>query len=106
MLLEHILPLLPPERHRELRLVATAMAIAEREAEAGDAPAREIAGLLPETFTDRRRPARSEDAARDAGDSRRRPAAPLRRRPARRRIRPMQIARAQSRVRYCGGLRY
>ena len=33
------LPLLPPERHRELRLVATAMAIAEREAAAGDAPA-------------------------------------------------------------------
>ena len=43
-LLEHVLPLLPPERHRELRLVATAMAIAEREAEAGDAPAEEIAG--------------------------------------------------------------
>ena len=34
-----LLPLLPPERHRELRLVATAMAIAEREAAAGDAPA-------------------------------------------------------------------
>ena len=31
-LLEQMLPLLPPERHRELRLVATAMAIAEREA--------------------------------------------------------------------------
>ncbi len=39
LLLEKILPLLPPERQRELRLVATAMAIAEREAEAGEAPA-------------------------------------------------------------------
>ena len=50
MLLEQILPLLPPERHRELRLVATAMAIAEREAAAGDAPAQEIAALLRELY--------------------------------------------------------
>jgi aminoglycoside phosphotransferase (APT) family kinase protein len=45
-LLEQLLPLLPPERHRELRLVATAMAIAGREADAGDAPAAEIAARL------------------------------------------------------------
>jgi aminoglycoside phosphotransferase (APT) family kinase protein len=41
-LIDELLPLLPPERHRELRLVATAMAIAEREAIAGDAPVRDI----------------------------------------------------------------
>jgi aminoglycoside phosphotransferase (APT) family kinase protein len=41
-LLDELLPLLPPERHRELRLLATAMAIAEREALAGDAPARDV----------------------------------------------------------------
>jgi hypothetical protein len=52
-LLEHVLPLLPPERHRELRLVATAMAIAAREAEAGDAPAGEIAGLLRDLYRPR-----------------------------------------------------
>jgi aminoglycoside phosphotransferase (APT) family kinase protein len=41
-LIDELLPLLPPQRHRELRLVSTAMAIAEREAVAGDAPARDI----------------------------------------------------------------
>ena len=35
LLIEELLPLLPPQRERELRLVATAMAIAEREAGAG-----------------------------------------------------------------------
>jgi hypothetical protein len=50
LLLREILPLLPPERHRALRLVATAMAIAEREDEAGEAPAREIAALLGELY--------------------------------------------------------
>ena len=35
LLLEELLPLLPPEREREARLIATAMAIAEREAVAG-----------------------------------------------------------------------
>jgi hypothetical protein len=50
LLLEKILPLLPPERHRELRLVATTMAIAEREAEAGDWPAEEIAVRLSELY--------------------------------------------------------
>ncbi len=50
LLLDELLPLLPPERHRELRLVATAMAIAEREAIAGDAPARDIAERLVEFY--------------------------------------------------------
>jgi hypothetical protein len=50
LLLEEILPLLPPERHRELRLVATAMAIAEREAASGDAPAQEIMARLCELY--------------------------------------------------------
>ena len=49
-LIDQLLPLLPPERHRELRLVATAMAIAEREAIAGDAPRRDILGLLTEFY--------------------------------------------------------
>ncbi len=46
LLLDELLPLLPPERHRELRLVATAMAMAEREAIAGEAPAEEIGVCL------------------------------------------------------------
>ncbi|MGD9614717.1 MAG: phosphotransferase family protein [Alphaproteobacteria bacterium] len=50
LLLEKILPLLPPERHRELRLVATAMAMAEREVETGDAPAQEIAAMLQRCY--------------------------------------------------------
>jgi hypothetical protein len=50
LILQEILPLLPPERHRDLRLVATAMAIAEREAEAGGAPAQEIAGMLQRLY--------------------------------------------------------
>lgn len=50
LLLEAILPLLPPQRHRELRLVVTAMAIAEREADSGDAPAREIAAMLEDLY--------------------------------------------------------
>jgi len=49
-LIEELLPLLPLERHRELRLVATAMAIAEREAIAGDAPRRDILRLLAEFY--------------------------------------------------------
>lgn len=49
-LLDALQPLLPAERHRELRLAATAMAIAEREAAAGDAPAHEIAARLAEFY--------------------------------------------------------
>ncbi len=50
LLLERILPALPPERHRELRLVATAMAIAGREVAAGDAPAAKAAALLEDFY--------------------------------------------------------
>jgi hypothetical protein len=50
LLLQYILPLLPPERHRELRLVATAMAIAEREAASGDTPAGEIVAMLEDFY--------------------------------------------------------
>jgi len=46
LLLDELLPVVPPERERELRLLATAMAIAEREAVAGNAPARDIAEQL------------------------------------------------------------
>ncbi len=50
LLLERIVPLLPPERQRELRLVATAMAIAEREAASGEVPSREIAAMLRDLY--------------------------------------------------------
>jgi aminoglycoside phosphotransferase (APT) family kinase protein len=49
-LLGELLPLAPPERHRELRLVATAMAIAEREAMAGDGPVQNIMVRLAEFY--------------------------------------------------------
>ena len=42
VLLRDLMPLLPPEAHLETRLVANSMAIAEREALAGDAPRNEI----------------------------------------------------------------
>jgi hypothetical protein len=52
LLLDELLPLLPPQRRRDLHLVATAMAIAAREAAAGDKPTedilRELAALYPE----------------------------------------------------------
>jgi len=50
LLLDELLPLLPPERARDARLIATAMAIAEREAAAGDAPARKIAARLSQFY--------------------------------------------------------
>jgi aminoglycoside phosphotransferase (APT) family kinase protein len=52
LLLGELLPVVPPERQRELRLVATAIAIAEREAIAGDAPARDILERLVEFYDD------------------------------------------------------
>ena len=52
LLIEDLLPLLPPERHRDLRLVATAMAIAEREAMADAAPAHDIRCRLVELYGD------------------------------------------------------
>jgi Domain of unknown function (DUF6285) len=42
LLLRDLLPLLPPEEHFDARLIANSMAIAEREALAGDAPRNEI----------------------------------------------------------------
>jgi len=50
LLLDELLPLLPPERHRDLHLVATAIAIARREAMAGEAPTRDILGRLAEFY--------------------------------------------------------
>jgi aminoglycoside phosphotransferase (APT) family kinase protein len=50
LLLDELLALLPPERHREAHLVATAMAIAAREAAAGDGPFRDILGRLAEFY--------------------------------------------------------
>jgi hypothetical protein len=49
-LIGELLPLLPVERHRELRLVATTIAIAEREAVSGDAPTHDILRLLTEFY--------------------------------------------------------
>ena len=45
LLLDELLPLLPPERERDARLIATSMAIAARETAATDWPA-EIIALL------------------------------------------------------------
>jgi hypothetical protein len=42
VLLRDLMPLLPQEAHLEARLVANSMAIAEREAVAGEEPAQEI----------------------------------------------------------------
>jgi len=50
MLVNELLPVVPPERHRELRLVATVMAIAEREALAGDGPAHDILCMLQRLY--------------------------------------------------------
>jgi aminoglycoside phosphotransferase (APT) family kinase protein len=46
LLLDEMLPLLPPERHRDLHLVAAAIAIAARETTAGEGPSRDIPGRL------------------------------------------------------------
>jgi hypothetical protein len=50
LLLDELLPLLPPERHRDLHLVATAIAIAQREATAGEGPTQDILGRLAEFY--------------------------------------------------------
>ena len=50
LLLDELVPLLPAERHREARLVATAMAIARREVLAGDDLAREIRAELQTSY--------------------------------------------------------
>jgi hypothetical protein len=46
LLLDEVLPLLPPERHRDLHLVATAIAIAARETTAGEGPSQDILDRL------------------------------------------------------------
>ena len=50
VLLNELLPLLPPTAHLEARLVANSMAIAEREALAGAAPAHGILHELEEFY--------------------------------------------------------
>jgi aminoglycoside phosphotransferase (APT) family kinase protein len=50
LLLDELLPLLPPDRHRDLHLVATAIAIAQREAIAGQGPTHHILGRLVEFY--------------------------------------------------------
>jgi hypothetical protein len=52
LLLDEILPLLPEERRPDLRLAATSMAIAAREAANGDRPLREISDLLTEFYAE------------------------------------------------------
>jgi len=49
LLLDELLPLLPPERARDAHLIATSMAIAAREA-AGEGWQKEIKGLLAELY--------------------------------------------------------
>src|SRR5258708_26400411 len=49
LLLDELLPLLPPERQRDAHLIATSMAIAAREA-AGEGWQQRIAGLLNEFY--------------------------------------------------------
>ena len=50
LLLDDLLPMLPPERQRELRLVATAIAITRREAMAGDGPLLETTKALRQLY--------------------------------------------------------
>lgn len=50
VLLHDVMPLLPPEAHLEARLVANSMAIAEREALAGDTARQEIIRELEKLY--------------------------------------------------------
>jgi hypothetical protein len=50
LLLDELLPLLPPERHRDVHLIATAMAIVAREAKAGEKAAAEIDTALGQFY--------------------------------------------------------
>jgi hypothetical protein len=50
LLLDELLPLLPPERARDARLIATTMAIVAREAMAGEGWQRGIEALLGEFY--------------------------------------------------------
>jgi aminoglycoside phosphotransferase (APT) family kinase protein len=69
LLLDELLSLLPPERQRELRLVATAIAITQREAIAGDGPTQDILCRLAEFYglaESGPRPSRPHQSGRDA----------------------------------------
>ncbi|HEY4470703.1 MAG TPA: phosphotransferase family protein, partial [Stellaceae bacterium] len=69
LLLDELLPLLPPERHREAHLVATAIAIAGREA--GPGPIDDIFGQLAELYAfapSGPRPSQPHEGGRDARD--------------------------------------
>jgi Domain of unknown function (DUF6285) len=50
LLLDKLMPLLPPERRRDAHLIATAMAIASREAIAGEGWQQEIVKLIGEFY--------------------------------------------------------
>src|SRR5258707_9726986 len=50
LLLDELLPVVPPERQRELRLLAAAIAIAEREVISGDARVDDILQQLAEFY--------------------------------------------------------
>lgn len=52
VLLNKLLPLLPPEAHLDARLVANSMAIAERDAAAGEEAARELRRKLESLYAD------------------------------------------------------
>jgi hypothetical protein len=52
LLMDELLPLLPPERTRDAHLVATAMAIASRELDSGTGWLREIERRLAEVYGD------------------------------------------------------
>jgi len=69
LLLDELLPLLPSERQRELRLVATAIAVTRREAIAGEGPARDVLCRLIEFYGRAEagpRPSRPHEGGRDA----------------------------------------
>jgi len=73
VLLGELLPFLPEERRLDARLVANAMAIAEREVEAGDTPAsivRELETLYNDSPHPNPPPQAGEGGARRAGDGR------------------------------------
>jgi hypothetical protein len=69
LLLEELLPLLPPERHREAHLVATAIAIAALETTAGESSIQELIGHLAEFYASSQsgsQPSRPHEGGRDA----------------------------------------
>ena len=95
VLLNELLPLLPPAAHLEARLVANSMAIAEREAISGAAPAQGILRELEELYGEG-----GEGEARARKGS----CAALRATCAPARSRTVRLANA-TRARYCGASR-